>query len=170
MRLGEREKVLPVFDVSDDPEALTQFIFRCRALGVEVDALLDCLQRISDDPADRVLARRPLRPAPGAGEFNLAEVPAPRRDALIEQLAGWYRHDPSAGVHGAAGWLLRQWGQPNLARQVDETSIPYSPDREWFTLAINGEANRGGELQARNRCDANRRSTTRSSFSRRARP
>ena len=30
LRLGEREKVLPVFDMTDAPEALTQFIFRCR--------------------------------------------------------------------------------------------------------------------------------------------
>ena len=33
LRLGEREKGLPVFDVTDDPEALTQFIFRCRPRG-----------------------------------------------------------------------------------------------------------------------------------------
>ena len=33
LRLGEREKALPVFEVTDDPEALTQFIFRCRPRG-----------------------------------------------------------------------------------------------------------------------------------------
>jgi formylglycine-generating enzyme required for sulfatase activity len=61
----------------------------------------------------------------------------PRRPSLSnEQLAGWYRHDASSGVHGAAGWLLRQWGQAEVARQVDHTVVPYTPDREWFTLAI----------------------------------
>ena len=35
LRLGEREKVLPVFDMTDDSEALTQFIFRCRDQGYE---------------------------------------------------------------------------------------------------------------------------------------
>ncbi len=30
LRLGERKRVLPVFDLKDDPEALTQFIFRCK--------------------------------------------------------------------------------------------------------------------------------------------
>ena len=39
-------------------------------------------------------------------------------------------------MHGAAGWLLRQWGQADIARQVDQTAVPYAPDREWFTLAI----------------------------------
>ena len=38
LRLGEREKVLPVFEMTDDPEALTQLIFRCRPRGVGIDA------------------------------------------------------------------------------------------------------------------------------------
>ena len=54
----------------------------------------------------------------------------------MKQLVEWYRNDPSSGVHGAAGWLLRQWGQAEVARQVDQTAVPYSPGREWFTLAI----------------------------------
>jgi formylglycine-generating enzyme required for sulfatase activity len=136
LRLGELDKVLPVFKVSDDPEALTQFIFRCRARGVEVDALLDCLEQLSDGPANRCPddARYALLLA--LGEFALADVSASRRDALIKQLASWYRHDPSSEVHGAAGWLLRQWGQADLVHQVDQTPVSYAPDREWFTLSV----------------------------------
>ena len=136
LRLGEREKVLPVFDMSDDPEALTQFIFRCRPRGVAVDALLDCLQRVSVAPKDRYPKNTRYALLLSLGEFSLEEIPESRRVALLEQLADWYRHDPSSGVHGAAGWLLRQWGQAEVARQVDHTAVPYSPDREWFTLAI----------------------------------
>jgi len=136
LRLGERAKVLPVLEVSDDPEALTQFIFRCRARGVGVDALLDCLQHLSDGPANRVPRDARFALLLALGEFSLADVSASRRDALIKQLAGWYRHDPSSGVHGAAGWLLRQWGQADAVRQVDQTPVPYSPNREWFTLRI----------------------------------
>jgi formylglycine-generating enzyme required for sulfatase activity len=136
LRLGERNKVLPVFEVSDDPEALTQFIFRCRARGVGVHGLLDCLVQLSSGPANRYPRDARYALLLALGEFRLAEVSESRRDALIKQLAGWYRHDPNSGVHGAAGWLLRQWGQADLVRQVDETPIPYSPDREWFTLSI----------------------------------
>jgi formylglycine-generating enzyme required for sulfatase activity len=136
LRFGEREKALPVFEVTDDPEALTQFIFRCRPQGVGVDALLDCLQRVSDGPA--IHARSGARYALllALGEFSLEEIPESRRVALLEQLADWYRHDPNSGVHGAAGWLLRRWCQAEVARQVDHTVVPYAPDREWFTLAI----------------------------------
>ena len=136
LRLGQREKVLPVFDMTDDPEALTQFIVRCRERGVGAEALLDCLQRLSDAPQDRYPRHARYALLLALGEFSLDEVPASRREALLRQLADWYRQDPSSGVHGAAGWLLRQWGQAEVARQVDQTAVPYAPDREWFTLAI----------------------------------
>ena len=62
LRLGEREKVLPVLEVTDDPEALTQFIFRCRPRGVGAEPLLDCLRIVSGSPAsaDRRGARYAL--------------------------------------------------------------------------------------------------------------
>ena len=136
LRLGEREKVLPALEVTDDPEALTQFIFRCRPRGVGAEPLLDCLRIASGSPAQR--GRRGARYALllALGEFTLAEIPDARRDSLLKQLADWYRNDPSSGVHGAAGWLLRRWGQAEVARQVDQTAVPYSPGREWFTRAI----------------------------------
>jgi eukaryotic-like serine/threonine-protein kinase len=136
LRLGEREKVLPVFDMSDDPEALTQFMFRCRPRGVAADAVLDCLQRVSDGPKERYPKNTRYALLLSLGEFSIEEIPESRGGALLKQLAGWYRHDPSSGVHGATGWLLRQWGQAEVVRQVDHTAVPYAPDREWFTLAI----------------------------------
>ena len=136
LRLGEREKVLPVFEVSDDSEALTQFIFRCKDRGIGVDALLDCLEKVSRGPASRCPPDARYALLLVLGEFAVADISESRRGALIRQLAGWYRDDPSSGVHGAVGWLLRHWGQADLVRQVDQAPVPYSPDREWFTLRI----------------------------------
>lgn len=136
LRLGEREKVLPVFDMTDDPEALTQFIFRCRDRGVRVEELLDCLRMVSESPVDRYPRNARYALLLALGEYTLNEIPEARREALLKQLAETYRNDPSSGVHGAAGWLLRQWGQHEVVQQVDQTAVPYSTDREWFTLAI----------------------------------
>ena len=135
--MGEREKVLPVFEWTDDPEALTQFIFRCRPreVGVERIARTACKWSASA-PEDRYPRDTRYALLLALGEFSLQEIPEARRDTLITQLADWYRNDPSSGVHGAAGWLLRQWGQNEIVQQVDQTPVPYSPDREWFTLAI----------------------------------
>lgn len=138
LRLGEREKVLPVFDMTDDPEALTQFIFRCRDRGVRAAELLDLLtittRTVSVEPRLNARARYALLLA--LGEYTLDEISVPQRDKLLKQLGDWYRNDPSSAVHSASGWLLRQWGQADVARSVDLTPVAYSSDREWFTLAI----------------------------------
>ena len=138
LRLGEREKVLPVFNMADDPEALTQFIFRCRDRGVRVEELLDVLQivtrSVSEGPPVNPRIRYALLLA--IGEYTLEEIPPARREPFLKQLVDSYRNDPSSCVHGAAGWLLRQWGQADAVREIDQTAVPYTPDREWFTLAI----------------------------------
>lgn len=135
LRLGEREKVLPVFDMTDDPEALTQFIFRCCPHEVGVEMLLECLQ-LAGNPKVRCPPHTRYALLLALGEFALENVPDSRRQSLVTQLAEWYRHDPNSGVHGAAGWLLREWDRSDIARAVDQTPVPYSPGRQWFTLAI----------------------------------
>jgi formylglycine-generating enzyme required for sulfatase activity len=135
LKLGEREKVLPVFDWTDDPEAMTQFIFRCKPRGISVDKLLDLLDSTSLAHASGWdHARYALLLA--IGEYASSDIPASRRDALIKQLADWYANDPSSGVHGASGWLLRHLGENDIATLIDQTPVTYSPEREWFTLAI----------------------------------
>ncbi len=103
LRLGEREKVLPVFDMTDDPEALTQFIFCCRDRGVRVEELLDCLRIVSGVPVDRYPRNTRYALLLALGEYTLDEIPATQREPLLKQLGDWYRNDPSSGVHGAAG-------------------------------------------------------------------
>ena len=48
LQLGERKNVLPLFEMTDDPEGLTQFIFGCRPRKVKMDALLDCLAVVKE--------------------------------------------------------------------------------------------------------------------------
>jgi formylglycine-generating enzyme required for sulfatase activity len=136
LQLGERKNVLPIFEMTDDPEGLTQFIFGCRPRKVKLDALLDCLAYVNEHATDRYpnSARYALLLA--LSEFPFDDVPAPQRNSLLTQLADWYAHDPSSAVHSAAGWLLCKWGQCDVVSRIDQTPTDYSPDREWFTLAI----------------------------------
>jgi formylglycine-generating enzyme required for sulfatase activity len=69
-------------------------------------------------------------------EFRLSEVPENRRPSVLKHVRDWYANDPSSGVHGAANWLLRQWGEQAYVKQIDETPMAPSQDREWFTLAV----------------------------------
>jgi len=134
--LGEREAALPVFLMKDDPESLTQFIFRCRPRGVGVEALLDCLEIVSSAPPGRYAKEARYALLLSLAEFPLAEVPEGRQSAVLKQVRDWYATDPSSGVHGAANWLLRHWGEHAFVRQIDETPVAPSADREWFTLAV----------------------------------
>lgn len=136
LQLGERKNVLPVFEMTDDPEALTQFIFGCRPRKVKMDALLDCLAFVNEHSTDRYRNSGRYALLLALGEFPFDDIPAPQRNALLAQLADWYAHDRSSAVHGAASWLLRQWGQFDVVSRIDQTPTGYSPDREWFTLSI----------------------------------
>ena len=137
LRLGEREKVLPVFEVTDDPEALTQFIFRCRGRGVGVDPLLDCLGIVSDGPVKRYPRNTRYALLLALGEFSLEEIPESRRQALLE----------ATGRTGIAMIRVREYMVPRVGccgnggrrRSCARWTRPRChmlPDREWFTLAI----------------------------------
>jgi formylglycine-generating enzyme required for sulfatase activity len=143
LRLGERERVLSVFDQSDDPEALTQFIFRCKSRGVGVESLLELLEIVTDRSAGmNPQLFNDIRYALllAIGEYGPSEIPSARREAFVKRLSGWYESDPSSGVHGAAGWLLRHLGEQEIVTRVDQIPVPYSAEREWFTLAIEVQA------------------------------
>ena len=143
IRLGRHADILPIFQVRDDPEAMTQFIHGCRDRGVTATDILECLD----------IATNREDPPPAAGEtgwvdytrfalilalggYPLDEIPANERDSLLKELENWYANDPSSAIHGAAGWLLRLWGQNDVVQRVDQKPLMYSPDREWFTLEI----------------------------------
>jgi len=142
LRQGEREGILDVLRVADDPESLTQFVHRCRQRGILPRQLLECL-KVADELRqretgesrrieDRVLYGLLL----ALGEFEQSDLPESQGDGVVEQLANWYANDPSSAIHGAAGWLLRHWNQDDVVKEVDQTAFAYSPDREWFTLEI----------------------------------
>ncbi len=55
-------------------------------------------------------------------------------EPLIGKLLDLYRNDPDAGIHGAAEWTLRKWGQQARLREVDADLMKIREwgDRRWF--------------------------------------
>ena len=53
---------------------------------------------------------------------------------MIGKLLDLYRNDPDAGIHGAAEWTLRQWGQQEKlkATEAELTSSRTWDDRRWY--------------------------------------
>ncbi|MFM7160346.1 MAG: hypothetical protein ACKO3P_08240, partial [Planctomycetaceae bacterium] len=136
LRLGEKEAALKVCDMTDDPEALSQFLFACRPRGVPVGTLLACLDLVSAAAPGQFEPQVKYALLIALGEYPVEELPAEERERRIEQLAEWYLNDPSSTVHGAAGWLLRQWGATEQAEEVERTEVKYGPGREWYTEVV----------------------------------
>ncbi len=145
-RLSKFKNLFTALRVGNDPEALTQFVHRCREGGVSSSQLLACLKladekrqslgRVSNPSEDQSLYGLLL----ALGEFRLHQLPDDLRESTLNKLAQWYEHDPSSAIHGASGWLLRKWGQLDAVRRVDQTPLAYDPKREWFTLAIEADS------------------------------
>ena len=104
LRMGEAEKAWPVLRHSPDPRVRSYLIHRLSPLGADPRAIVKRL----DEEAD-VTIRRALLLA--LGEFGEKGLSPGERDVLLPKLFGLYRDDADAGLHGAAEWLLLQWGQ-----------------------------------------------------------
>ncbi len=131
LRLGEVKKSHGAFDIQDDPESLTQFVHRCRDREVQANELVSSLQQTND-----VRSRFALLLA--LGDYPLTAIDDSRRDSLVRELVESYAEDPSSAIHGATGWLLRQWGFAEEVTKVDHTPLPYDEtgQREWFVREI----------------------------------
>ncbi len=144
LRHGEREAIFDALRFSTDPEALAQFVARCKRRDVTALELLECLERCAAARSsvtsavrkadDRVLFGLLL----ALGDYSLEQLPTASQATLIQRLINWYATDPSSGIHGATGWLLRRWNQDVEVTKVDQTPIPFDPSgqRDWYVQEI----------------------------------
>ncbi|MFO0871362.1 MAG: SUMF1/EgtB/PvdO family nonheme iron enzyme [Pirellulales bacterium] len=147
-RQGDFSAAYEILQLGAEPDEVTELALTYRDRRVPATTLFSLVefadqQRLRDPPATdtrrRVERERAERTFLGLllslGEYSREELAAdvvqwPR---IRDRIARWYAEDRSSAVHGAAGWLLRHWGEWERARQVDETVVPYEAGREWFT-------------------------------------
>jgi formylglycine-generating enzyme required for sulfatase activity len=125
LQLDAAGRVWPLLRHRPDPRLRTYLIHYLGRLGTDADTLVQRLEREKDASARRALLLCLGECAEGR--------PAFARPALIRQLLKAYRSHPDPGVHSAAGWLLRRWGQGQGLAAVDgELSGPPAGRRGWF--------------------------------------
>jgi formylglycine-generating enzyme required for sulfatase activity len=131
--VGRWEKVWPLLRHSPDPTRRSYLIDR---LGPGGAAAQSVSARLSPEQEPEVSVRRALLLA--LGEFDKDRLPLADREALVPRLVGLYRDDPDPGIHGAVGWLLRQWGQEAKVRTIDRelTTGKVEGNRRWY---VNGQ-------------------------------
>jgi serine/threonine protein kinase/formylglycine-generating enzyme required for sulfatase activity len=102
--LGHWQHALPLLRHTPDPTVRSYLIDRLGRGGAAA-AELEALLTENGDVSVRRSALLAL------GEFDEDRLPLPERERLAARLVELYQDDPDPGVHGAADWLLRQWGQ-----------------------------------------------------------
>ncbi|HEV8066785.1 MAG TPA: bifunctional serine/threonine-protein kinase/formylglycine-generating enzyme family protein [Planctomycetaceae bacterium] len=103
-RLGKPDQVWPKLVASPDPRVRSYVIHWVSPLECDPHQIV---QRLDSEPD--LTIRRALMLM--LGEFNESQLREVQRQPLTEKLLDLYENEPDAGLHAAAEWLLRKWGQ-----------------------------------------------------------
>ena len=165
LRLGYAEPVWPLLRHRPDPRIRSYLVHRLAATGVEPAVLARRLEAEPDVSARRALIL-------SLGQYDPKQLTPALRETLAAQLLDMHAADPDAGIHAAAEWVLRRWGQapsqegsdaPPAAARVGRpkqwyitpqghTLIALGPDEFLMGSPGDEEGRRGGnEVQHRRR-------------------
>jgi serine/threonine protein kinase/formylglycine-generating enzyme required for sulfatase activity len=128
LRMNQPAKVWPLLkrsDKPDDPRVRSYLIHRLGPVGANAAVLVKRLQEEPD-----VTIRRALLLSLGPEEFGPGAWTPAGKKVLVERLQALYRTAADPGLHGAAEWLLRQWGQEAWLAQVNEEWAKDKEERE----------------------------------------
>jgi formylglycine-generating enzyme required for sulfatase activity len=113
LRLGHAEAVWPLLKHNPDPRVRSYLIHRLSPLGADPKAIINRLGEEKEASIRRALLLC-------LGEFTADQFPPAEREPLIGKVLGLYHDDPDAGLHGAAEWLLRAWGQQDKIKEFEQ--------------------------------------------------
>ncbi len=125
--LEKFEEVLPLFDWKDDPEAVTQWMLQ----GMASNAFLTFVSQLPPGKTRDTAFYASLLSNP-----NRLSGPHSEEQKFWDKVLDWYANEPNSAVHSAIRWFLKKNSKHQLVDQLDETAVPYSPNREWFTMKI----------------------------------
>jgi formylglycine-generating enzyme required for sulfatase activity len=68
------------------------------------------------------------------GEYKIDRLPLDKRRAVLPVLRQLYRDESDAGIHSAAGWLLRQWEMTTEIKSIDDelSTGNLEGQRQWY--------------------------------------
>ena len=121
--MGKGEAVWPMLKHSPDPRVRSYLIHRLSPLGADPSVVAGRL-----DVEKEVSIRRALLLI--LGEFGPDPFSSADRERLIQRVVPLYRDDPDPGLHGAAEWLLRQWGEDQKLQEMQAEWVQDGKKRE----------------------------------------
>ena len=134
LRLGAGDQVWPLLQHRPDPRTRSYLIHALSPLGSDPRTLANRFEQEPDTSVRRALLL-------SLGEYRVEQFSAQEFAALVERLLVLYEHEPDRGLHGAAEWLLRQWGQDAQlsvitdklrADEAQQLARPMLQPRQWY--------------------------------------
>jgi formylglycine-generating enzyme required for sulfatase activity/tetratricopeptide (TPR) repeat protein len=152
VRVGKAEEVWSLLRHSPDPRLRSFIMNWLSPLGTDPKVVAAELDRIDPNakpkPAQGQQAMKAILFHPetsmrralilALGTYGADGLSPAERESLIARLLDLYEHDPDAGIHGAAGWTLRQWKQQDKLKALDASlgRLKDRGDRRWY---VNGQ-------------------------------
>jgi len=148
VRMGKTDRVWALLRHSPDPRLRSFIVNWLNPLAADPKLIAAELDRIdpNDKPTpaqrqqemDAILfhpqtsQRRALILA--LGTYGTEGLSPSEREPLSGKLLDVYRSDPDSGIHGAAEWTLRKWGQQEKLKEVDAelSKLKERGNRRWF--------------------------------------
>jgi formylglycine-generating enzyme required for sulfatase activity len=128
--LEDREMAWPILRQNHDIRSREFLIEALPRMNASPQDLIAQLSRESD-----AVARQGLLLA--LEGYSTDALTDGTRTELIPRLIELYRHDADPGVHAAADWLLRKWGQASQTKDIDRELATSGPQagRGWYVSA-----------------------------------
>ena len=126
-RIGNPEAVLPYLRKSSAPRLRSELIHRFRRLGADASSIAAQIAGVDDVSIVSSLLLC-------LSKFPKDEVPLEARQRLIADLVEKYGRHPDPGLHGAIGFLLRNWGVHAQLREVEGklSTGKIEGNRKWY--------------------------------------
>ncbi len=133
LRCGAVDSLWPLFREGPDSRVRAYLIHWTPIVSGDPIIIATRLREKSDVSIRRALVLM-------LGEFAETQLPAADRRPSIEFIANLFEHDPDPGLHAAAEWLLRRWGEGHrldvilaaLRPKDAHSPIGTNDARRWF--------------------------------------
>ncbi len=129
--MGRTERVWSLLKHKADPTLRSYLIDRAGPGGVDARVLIARLDQEKDISVRQAILLI-------LGEYGLDRFSPDQRETIIPRLWQLYREDVDPGIHGAAEWLLRQWGMGGELKKIDQELATGKVEgkRQWY---LNGQ-------------------------------
>ena len=148
LRMGKAGEIMPLLRHSADPRLRSFIVNWLIRPGADPKATVAALDRI--DPSIKPTPAEPPKAMDAIlfhpetsmrralilalGTYRTKRLSPGEREPLVSKLLDLYQNDPDSGIHGAAEWTLRKWGQENKLRNLDAELMKLKGrgERRWF--------------------------------------